>query len=332
MEKRMTKQLRSVWAAAIAVLVLAGTAPLLRAQAQEYPSKVVTIVVGVPPGGSADLLSRITAEGLAKYLGTRVIVDNRPGANAAIATRQVARAPADGYTLFYNATNMASNLVGMKDPGYKWTDFEPLGGIAFAPFVMAVNTASSKARTLKEFVEFGKANPGKLTFASLGPGSATMLAAERFNLLSGIGYREVPYKGGAQALGDVVGGTVDAYFPLSNAASAMLGQPNMTVMAVAGAKRSEQLPNVPTSAELGYPDMKDVNLGGLWVAAGTPAPILDKLRKALVDTMKDPNTLAALRKAGQAPYEGDHRQFDKEMRGLEVLARDDYRKLKLEPQ
>lgn len=317
---------------AIVAGVLVSAVPFSGAQAQEFPAKPVTIVVGVPPGGSADLLSRITAEGLSKFLGTRVIVDNRPGANAAIATRQVARGPADGYTLFYNATNMASNLVGMKDPGYKWSDFESIGGIAYAPFVMTVNTASTKARTLKEFVDFGKANAGKLTYASLGPGSGPMLVAERFNVLSGVGYREVPYKGGAQALTDVVGGTVNVYFPLANAASAVVGQPNVVVMAVTGDKRSDQLPDVPTFAELGFRGMKDVNLGGLWVAAATPKPVLDKLRKALADTLRDPATVAALKKAGQTPYEGDFRQFDKDMRALEVIARDDYKKFKLEPQ
>jgi tripartite-type tricarboxylate transporter receptor subunit TctC len=324
--------MKFVLSAVAAITVLATGAALTSAQAQEFPMKPITIVVGVPPGGSADLLSRIAAEGLSKQLGTQVVVDNRPGANAAIATRQVARGAADGYTLFYNATNMASNLVGMKDPGYKWSDFEPLGGIAYAPFVMVVNTASSKAKTLKEFVDYGKANPGKLTYGSLGPGSGPMLVAERFNLLSGLGYREVPYKGGAQALVDVVGGTVDVYFPLSNAASTAIGQPRVTVLAVAGDKRSEQLPDVPTFAELGYPGMKDINLGGLWVAAATPKPILEKLRKALADALKHPDTLTALKRAGQSPYEGSFAQFDKDMRALEVIARDDYKKFKLEPQ
>jgi tripartite-type tricarboxylate transporter receptor subunit TctC len=313
-------------------LALAAAAPLAAVHAQDYPSKPVTIVVGVPPGGSADLLARTTAEGLSKFLGTRVIVDNRPGANSAIATRQVARAPADGYTLFYNASNMATNLVGMREPGYKWSDFESLGGVASAPYVMFISTASSKAKTLKEFVEFGKANPGKLTFASLGPGSSPGIVAERFKDITGIGYREVPYKGGAQAMGDVVGGTVDVYFPLANAASAMVNQPNVAVLAVTGNKRSEQLPNVPTFAELGYPQMNDVLYGGLWVAAATPKPILDKLRKALADTLKDPSVIATMKKAGQTPYEGDPKQFDAEMRAVEAVAREDYKKFKLDPQ
>lgn len=315
-------------------LALTVAAPFVAAQAQApgYPSKQVTIVVGVPPGGSTDFNARATAEAMSKYLGARIIVENRPGANAAIATRQIARGPADGYTLFYNASNMATNLAAMKDPGYKWSDFETVGGVTYAPYVMFVNTSSSKAKTLKEFVEYGKANPGKLNFASLGPGSSPGLVAERFNSLSGVGYRDVPYKGGGPAMTDLVGGTVDVYFPLANAASALAGQANMTIFAVTGDKRSELLPTVPTFAELGYPQMADVLHGGIWVAAGTPKPILDKLRKALADTLKDPAFVATLKKAGQAVYEGDHAQFSAAMRSVEAITREDYRKFKLELQ
>lgn len=311
---------------------LACVTAICVAQAQEYPSKQVAIVVGVPPGGSTDLVARLVAEPLSKHLGTRVIVENRPGANAAIATRQVARGPADGYTLFYNAVNMATNLVGMKDPGYKLSDFEAVGGVAYAPYVMFVNTASSKTKSLKEIIDYGRANPGKLTFASLGPGSSPGLVAERLNGLSGIGYRDVPYKGGGPAMTDLIGGTIDVYFPLANAASAQLSQPNMAVFAVTGDKRSELLPNVPTFAELGYPQMADVLYGGMWVAAATPKPILEKLRKALAETVKDPAFVAALKKAAQAPYEGDHTQFLAAMRTVEAVTREDYKKFKLEPQ
>jgi tripartite-type tricarboxylate transporter receptor subunit TctC len=313
-------------------VALAGVTAFGAAQAQDYPTKPVTIVVGVPPGGSTDLVARMTAEAMSKFLGTRILVENRPGANAAIATRQVAQAPADGYTLFYNAVNMATNLVGMKEPGYKWSDFEAIGGVAYAPYVMFVNTTSSKAKSLKEFIDYGKANPGKLTFASLGPGSSPGLVAERLNSLTGVGYRDVPYKGGGPAMQDLIGGTVDVYFPLANAAAALASRPNMAIFGVTGEKRTEMLPGVPTFAELGYPQMTDVLYGGMWAAAATPKPILDKLRKALADTLKDPTFVATLKKAGQAPYEGDHVKFFASMREVEVITREDYKKFKLEPQ
>lgn len=327
LETLMKPVLNAVLSIAIACATAFGTA-----QAQDYPTKPISIVVGVPPGGSTDLIARMTAETMSKFLGTRMLVENRPGANAAIATRQVAQAPADGYTLFYNAVNMATNLVGMKDPGYKWSDFEAIGGVAYAPYVMFVNTTSSKAKTLKELIDYGKSNPGKLTFASLGAGSSPGLVAERLNGLSGIGYRDVPYKGGGPAMQDLIGGTVDVYFPLANAASALASRPNMVILGVTGNKRSDLLPNIPTFTELGYPQMTDVLYGGIWVAKATPKPILDKLRKALVDTLKDPSFVAALQKAGQAPYEGDHLKFFASMRDVEAVTREDYKKFKLEPQ
>lgn len=313
-------------------VALAGAASFAPALAQDFPSKPVTIVVGVPPGGSTDLVARATAEKMSKLLGTQVVVDNRPGVNAVIATRQVARAPADGYTLFYNAVNMATNLVAMKDPGYKWSEFESVGGVAYAPYVMFVNTSSTKAKTLKEFIDYGKSNPGKLTFASLGPGSSPGIVAERLNSLTGVGYRDIPYKGGAPAMTDLIGGTVDVYFPLANAAAALADRPNMAIFAVTGNKRSEVVPSVPTFAELGYPQMSDVLYGGMWAAAATPKPILDKLRKALAGTVKDPEFVATLKKAGMAPYEDDHVKFFAIMREIEAITREDYRKFKLEPQ
>ncbi|HSV81706.1 MAG TPA: tripartite tricarboxylate transporter substrate binding protein [Ramlibacter sp.] len=316
----------------VGALALAA-APFSAAQAQEFPSRTITLLVGTLPGGSADFMARIAAEAMGKQLGTRVIVDNRPGANAAVATRAVARAPADGYTLLFNANNMASNLAGMKEPGYVMSDFEVVGGVGYAPFIMMANTSSSKARTLKEFVEYGKANPGKLTYASLGPGSTPMLVANRFNEVSKVGFREIPYKGASQALQDVLGGQVDVYFGLPSGATAgIIKQPHMTAFAITGKTRSEQLPDVPTFAELGYPGVTDVSIGAVWIAAATPKPIVQKLRKALADGLKDPKLQETLKGSGQSPYRGDPQQFYKEMQAFETLYRGDFKKLGLEPQ
>jgi tripartite-type tricarboxylate transporter receptor subunit TctC len=303
------------------------------AQAQDFPTKPVTLIVGFPPGGATDFLARVSADAMTKTLGTRVIVENRPGANGAIGARAVARAPADGYTLFLNATSQASNLAGMKDPGYGWSDFETVGAIAYAPFIMMVNTTSTKARTLKEFVDFGKANPGKLTYASLGVGSTPMLVANRFNELSQVGFREIPYKGAGQALQDLLGGQVDVYFGQPSAATTgHLAQANMVALAITDTKRSEQLPNVPTFAELGYPGVKDRSIVGIWAPAATPKPVLLKLQKALADGLKDPKVQETLRTSGQLPYNGDLQQFDKEMRGFETLYRADFKKLGMDAQ
>ncbi len=321
---------RFKWAHATAGLLgaVAAALPIHSAQGQDYPTKPITLLVGTLPGGSADFMGRIAAEALSKTLGTRVIVDNRPGANAAVATRMVARAPADGYTLLFNANNMASNLAGMKEPGYTMSDFEVVGGVGYAPFIMMANTTSSKAKTLKDFVDYGKANPGKLTYASLGPGSTPMLVANRFDELSRIGFREIPYKGASQALQDVLGAQVDVYFGLpSGATNSLIKQPNMTAFAITGRARNENLPDVPTFAELGYPGVTDVSIGGVWIHAATPKPIIDKLRKALADGLKDAKLTATLKGSGQLPYPGDPQQFLAEMRAFETLYRADFKKL-----
>jgi tripartite-type tricarboxylate transporter receptor subunit TctC len=335
MFKTNTSQPKFTRRSAMLLGTLAGAAVLggAQAQAQEYPAKPITMVVGTAAGGSADFMARLAAEALTRTLGARVIVENRPGANAAVASRLVVRAPADGYTLFFNANNMASNLVGLKDPGYTWADFEVVGGVGYAPFVMMVNTASSKAKNLKEFVDFGKANPGKLTYASLGPGSTPMLVASRFNELSQVGYREIPYKGAAPALQDVMGGQVDVYFGLpSGATSGVIKQPNMAALAITGNKRSDQLPDVPTFAELGYPGVTDVSIAGVWIHSGTPKPIVQKLRKALADGLKDAKLMETLKGSGQLPYPGDPDQFFKEMRAFETLFRADFKKLGIGPE
>jgi tripartite-type tricarboxylate transporter receptor subunit TctC len=302
------------------------------APAQDFPTRDISLIVGFPAGGSTDLLARIIADAMSKELGQRIVVENRGGANAATATRAVARSPADGYMLLFNSGNMAANLVGMKEPGYQWSDFAPIGGFAYAPFIMIANTQSSNAKTLQEFVAFGKANPGKLTYGTLGPSSAPNLVANRFGELSGIGYREVPYKGAAQITQDLLSGNLHVYFGLPSTGISIQDQPNIAVFGISDSKRSPYLPNTPTFAELGYAAVNDTGLSGIWAPAGTPKPVLDRLRKAMADAMKAPEVKAQLDKAGQLLYEGSVEQFDAEFRKVEAIYRADFKKLGIEPQ
>src|SRR6478736_4960768 len=312
--------------AAMSAALIAGTfaAP---AVAQEFPTRDITIVVGFPAGGSTDLMARILGEEMSKSLGQRVIVENRPGANAATATRAVARSPADGYMLLFNASNMAANLHGMREPGYAWKDFAIVGGFAYSPFVMVVSTISSKAKNLKEFVEYGKANPGKLTYASLGSSSPPNLVAQRFNSLSKVGYREIPYKGANQITQDLLGGNVDVYFGTTTLGVSNLAQPNIGVFAISGSKRIDQLPNTPTFAEQGFDGVNDVSVAGLWAPAGTPKSVLDKLKKAMADAMKVPDITVQLTKAGQVLYTGTPEQFQADIEKDGLMYRDDFKRL-----
>jgi tripartite-type tricarboxylate transporter receptor subunit TctC len=303
-----------------------------RADAQDYPTREITLVVGFPAGGATDVLARIFADTISTSLGQRVLVENRPGANGATATRFTARAAADGYTLIFNSSNMAANLAGMKEPGYKWDDFVMIGGLAYAPMALVVNTASSKAKSLKELVEYGKANPGKLNYASFGPQSVANLAAQRFAALSGIGWKEVPYKGAPQIVQDIMNGNVDAYFGLTTVASSVGNQPNVMVMAFSDKKRAAALKDVPTFAEVGYPDLADFTVAGVWAPAGTPKPIVDKLKKAL----EDAKSVAKLReqgeKTGNLIYEGTAEQFDADVRKAAAQYAADFKKLGIDPE
>lgn len=316
-----------------AVLIACAVVPFVSpAVAQEFPTRDVTLVVGFPAGGGTDLLARIIAEGMSKTLGRRVIVENRAGANAATATRAVARGAADGYTMVFNQTNMAANLTAMKEPGYKWSDFAIVGGLSYSPFVMVANTASSGAKNLKEFVEFGKANPGKLTYASLGPSSTPNIIAQRFKSVSGVGYREIPYKGAAQIAQDLLSGNVDAYFGLPSVGTEMRKMPNMMVLGTSDRKRGGPLPDTPTFTEQGYPEINDVAVAGLWVPAGTPKPALDRLRKALTDAMKTSEVQAALLTAGQLVYEETPEVFQSNIEKAGERFREEFNRLGLEAQ
>lgn len=321
---------KALWAGLFSLLMAATAAT--QTSAQDYPNREVKLVVGYAPGGITNTLARILAEKMSDVLGQRVIVENRPGVNGAIATRAVKRAPADGYTLIFNSTNMAMNLYGLKDPGYEWTDFVLVGSMSYGPLVLVANTTSSKAKNLKELIEYGKANPGKLTFATLGPQSIQNVASERLNALTGIGWRQVPYKGVDQVMPDILNGTVDAYFFVPNTAIQVLNQPNMVGMGVTDKRRMAMMPNVPTFIEAGYPAINDYALTGVWAPAGTPQPILAKLRAAMTDVMNSKEAKELIEKTGSVIYLESREQFDTEIRKQTEQYTDDFKRLGIQPE
>lgn len=302
------------------------------ATAQQYPSREIKLVVGFPPGGGIDVQARLFAEYFGQALKQTVLIDNRPGVDAVLATRFVAKAQPDGYTILFGATNLATNLHGLKEPGYTWDDFALVGGITYAPAVLIANTASSKAKTLKDLIEFGKANPGTLTYASNGPQSSPTLMSRRLDLASQIGWREVPYKGSAQIMQDMVGGRVDTFFGLPSTALAAINQPNIAVLAVTDTKRFQSLPDVPTFTELGYSTVDDIYMSGIWVPAATPKPIIDKLTAALAETLKSAPFRERLEKTGNLPYPGTPAEFDAAIHKIEASYRDDFKRFNIEPQ
>lgn len=300
--------------------------------AQEFPTKEIKLVVGFPAGGSTDLLARITAESMSKVLGQRVVVVNQPGVNSAIATRFVARAEADGYTLLFNASHMGANLYSMREPGYKWSDFVAVGGISYTPWVVIVNTESSGAKTLQDFIAYGRANPGKLTYASNGSHSVNNLMAHRLNETAKIGWREVPYKGAPQAMQDLLGGTIDAFFGVPITGMSIMSKPNIAILGISDAVRNPDLPNVPTFKELGFTRLNDLAVYGIWAPAGTPPAALKKLRDAVVAARKPDQFKAELRKLGMDVYQRNVEEFDVELRAAGDVYGEDFKKLGIEPE
>jgi tripartite-type tricarboxylate transporter receptor subunit TctC len=318
-------------AAALAVVAAMCSADR-PAHAQSYPDREVRLVLGFPPGGGIDVLGRLTAEFLSRPLGQRVIVENLPGANAVRAARSVAAAKPDGYALLFGSTDMAVNLHGLKQPGYSLDDFAVIGGVSYSPLVLLVSTASSRARSLKEMVAFGKANPGKLTFATNGPQSVNNLMARRLDSVSGIGWREIPYKGSAQIMQDMLAGNVDVFFGLPSSGISIMGRPNMAVFGVSDEKRMDSLPDVATFAEQGYPTIDDITVSSIYVPAATPQPIVDRLRVALAEVKRSPEFKERLDKAGSLVYPGTPEQFAARIRKTADRYGAEFRQLGIEPQ
>jgi tripartite-type tricarboxylate transporter receptor subunit TctC len=227
---------------------------------------------------------------------------------------------------------MVTNLLGLKEPGYKREDFALVGGINYLPNVLIVNTASSKAKTLQELVEFGKANPGVLTFGTNGPQSSPNLMSRRFDALSKIGWREVPYKGAAQVMQDMLGGRIDAFFGLPSTGMGVLGNPNMAIFAITDSKRLASLPSVPTFTELGYRDLDDIQIGGIWVPAATPKPVMQKLRAALAEILKSAEFAAQLEKIGALVYSGTPEEFERVVQNIEEKYRADFKAFDIAPE
>ncbi len=254
---------------------------------QNFPSKTITIVVPTAPGGANDAMARIIAQSMSVDLGQPVIVDNKAGANGAIASEFVARAQPDGYTILfgYIATHgINPALQKLKyDPV---TDFEAIGLVANSPTLMVVSNGV-KANTPKELIALINANPGTMSYASAGKGTAPHLAGELFKLSTGVDLVHIPYKGSAPAIVDTIGGTTQVMFPSLFTAYPQVKAGKIRAIGIAGEKRSSVMPDVPTLAEQGVPNVNVNQWYGLFAPAKTPKPIVDRLNKELNAVLKD---------------------------------------------
>lgn len=262
----------------------------------DYPNKAIRMIVPYSAGGGADNAARIIAKTLGDTLKQPIVIENKPGASGSIGATQVARAPADGYTLLYDASSFSINPVLRKLPYDPLKDFIAVSKVVSSPYLMVVPT-NSAYDSVKSYVDAAKASPGKLTFASYGIGSPVHIVGELLKQETGVDIVHVPYKGGAPALIDVMGGVVDTYF--ANAASAMsyIRGEKLKALATTAAKRSSDLPDVATMTEQGVKmDVSEWN--GIFAPAGTPEPVISKLSQAIGTALKDPATIRQLNNLG----------------------------------
>jgi tripartite-type tricarboxylate transporter receptor subunit TctC len=248
--------------------VLPAFSRLVRAQA--YPTRPVRLVVGFPPGQTADLIARLMGQWLTERLGQPVIIDNRPGASSNIATELVVRSPADGYTLLsVNSSNLINATLYEKLPYNFLRDIDPVASFSRVALVMEVSP-SFPARTVPEFIAYAKANPGKINMASGGTGNSTHVTGELFKMMAGVNLLHVPYRGSPPALTDLIGERVQVMFDVLSSSVEHIRSGRLRALAVTTATRSEALPDVPTLGEF-VPGYEASALAGVGAPKGTPA-------------------------------------------------------------
>src|SRR6188472_3134323 len=272
-------QISTRWIAAAALCLSASWG---NAQAQNYPSRAITLVIPFAPGGSTSIVGRGIADKMSELLGEKIVVDNRPGAGGTVGTKAVAKSDPDGYTLLLGYTGtLAIGPSLYKSVGYDpRKDFAPIGLIGNAPNSLVVNP-SFPAKTVGELIAYAKANPGKVNFGSAGAGTASHITGEYFARAAGITLVHVPYKGTGPAMTDLLGGHIPMAFAPIPASHANIAAGTLRGLAVTSSTRSALLPEVPTIAEQGLPGFDASLYYGLVAPAGTPRPIIDKLNSVL---------------------------------------------------
>jgi len=294
--------------------VAAGAAALAAAPriagAQTYPTRAVRLIIGYPPGGSADLTARLVGQWLSERLGQPVVVESRPGAGTNIATEAVVHAPPDGYTLLLVAPANAINATLYEKLNHDFIrDIAPVAGLIRFPNVMEVNP-SVPAKTVPEFIAYAKANPGKINMASSGNGSTIHVSGELFKMMAGIDMVHVPYRGGAPALTDMLGGQVQVMFDNLPTSIEYIRAGKLRPLAVTSATRSELLPEVPTVADF-VPGYESSAWYGVGAPRNTPVEIIDRLNKEINAVLADPRMKARVADMGATLVAGLPAEFGK---------------------
>jgi tripartite-type tricarboxylate transporter receptor subunit TctC len=280
------------------------------AWAQTYPARPVHFIVAFAPGGANDIVARLMGQSLSERLGQPVIIENRAGAGSNIGTEAVVRAPPDGYMLLIvGAPNAINATLYEKLPFEFIRDIAPVASILNVPLVMEVNP-SVPVTTVREFIAYAKAKPGKINYASAGIGGVTHVAGELFKMLAGVEMRHVPYRGAAPALTDLLGGQVQVMFDIMPSSIEYIRAGKLRALGVTTATRSEALPNIPTVGD-SVPGYEASAWLGVGAPRNTPAPIVDRLNREINAVLSDPRMKARLADLGGTVLAGSPADFGK---------------------
>jgi tripartite-type tricarboxylate transporter receptor subunit TctC len=290
------------------VLILAALAatPCL---AQNYPNRTIRMIVPVGAGGPTDVFTRVLGEELRKALGQSIVMENRPGAGTIIGTTEAAKSPPDGYTLLMiSATQTTVETLNPNKPYVLMRDFVPVAALMNSELVLVVHP-SVPANNLQEFLALARANPGKLNYASSGPGSNYHMAAELVKNLAGLDIMHVPYKGSTGARNDIISGQIEMMFDSVPTMASMIEAGRVRALGTSGKVRSPVLPNVPTLAEAGIPGYEATIWIGVVAPVGTPQPIVDLLNREINKILLRPDIKESWQRQGANPMVMSPQEF-----------------------
>lgn len=302
---------------ALAVPLAGGTLAspaILRAQDAAWPSKQITMIVPFPPGGQADFAARPVAEAMKRLWGQNVVVENRGGAGGAVGNAAAARAAPDGYTMLMTLSSMAVLVEAMRlfgrAPTYEMNQFIPIARVLADPGVISV-AANTPYKSIKDLVEAAKKEPGKIAYSHSGNYGASHVPVEMFSQAAGIRMVPVPYRGAGPAMNDVVAGQIPVTHSAPTTAKQLHTAGKIRSLASLGAKRADAMPDIPTLIELGYKDVEYYIWAGLFVQAGTPAPVVKKISDGMRTIMSDKAAMKPFVDSGSPPAYMDQAEFSR---------------------
>jgi tripartite-type tricarboxylate transporter receptor subunit TctC len=277
--------------------------------AQTYPDRPVRIVVPFSPGGGTDIIARMVAQKLTELWGQSVVVENKTGGNGNIGAQFVAQAKPDGYTLLVTTSALTINLALLDSTGYRLKDFTPLMELASSPYLLAVNPSQHNVQNVRELIALAQAQKGALSWASTSEGNAEHLVGELLQSKAGFKMNHIPYKGGADALKDLLGGHVGVGVVSLPTALAHLNSGQLRVLGVTSTRRAPQIPNIPTIAESGVPGFELPTWYGIWAVAGTRTDIVEKIHASLSSILKNEEVRNKIMAIGFEPMGGSMDSF-----------------------